>query len=688
MFRPLLILVAMVLVVLVRAPAAQADEGMWTFDNFPLAKVNKAYGLRLNQAWIDHIRDTSVRLSSGCSAGVVSADGLIFTNQHCVMECAQELSSASQDHVAEGFLAKNREDELTCQGLSAEILTGISDVTHDIRAATQGLTGDGFVQVLNGRISEIEMAACGADRKRHCQVISLYQGGQYKLYQYRKYSDVRLVFVPEFQAAFFGGDPDNFNFPRYALDVAFLRLYDDGRVVSTPQHLIWNDKAPRENDPVFISGNPGKTERLLTAAQLESQRDLYLPMTQVTRAELRGRLIGFAAQSPENKRISTDPLFDVENAFKAASGQELTLRDPAMFATKRAEEKRLKGALKGRFGRDIGNPWNDLDKVQSDYKRLLIPYFTFEQSLNQSSLFMYARFLVRGAAERTKPSAERLSEYTDSRLPWIENDLFTATPIDKPLEELYLAFRLSKAREYLTADATQTKLLLGRASPETLARGLVAGTRLDDVTERQRLWDGGMSAILASDDPMIQYALRIDPEARRIRQLYEDRIVGPTRIAGDKIARVRFKVYGTRTYPDATWSPRLSYGRVKGWNENGTLVTPFTDYAGLYTRATGQAPYQLPQSFLAARSRIDGSVVLDYTTSNDISGGSSGSPAINADGEIVGTVFDGNIHCLGGYYFYDGALNRTIMVSTAAVSEALAKVYDAGALLAELRAGN
>ncbi len=667
---------------------ASADEGMWTFDNVPLAKINKTYNLKLDQAWLDHVQASAVRLSVGCSASMVSPQGLVFTNHHCVGECAQDLSSPGQDYLANGYMAATKEDEKACPGMVAELLTSITDYTKYINAATKGLKGDAFVAAQDAKSAAIEKQACGDDKNARCQMITLYQGGQYKLYKYRKYSDVRLVFAPEFQAAFFGGDPDNFNFPRYALDVGFLRVYENGKPAATPNYLKWNSAAPKDGEPTFVAGNPGTTQRLMTVSQLEAMRDIYLPITQAMRSELRGRLIAFSEQSEENRRIAADPLFGLENSFKAFNGEALALRDPALFAAKAKEEAALKAGLKGDFKSEIGDPWADTAKAQKAYAELYLPYYFLETAPNTSTLFSIARDLVRSAEDRAKPSDQRLPEYTDSRLPITERKVLSPAPIDKPLERVYLEFRLSKAREYLTADAPQTKVLLGKDSPEQLAQTLVDGTQLQDIKVRQALWDGGLPAIKASNDPMIKYALAIDDAARAARKAYEAQVTGPTRMAAEKIARARFKAYGTSTYPDATFSLRLSYGKVAGWTYNGTTVAPFTYMSGLYDRATGQQPFLLAKHFADAQGKFDGKTVYDYVTTNDNVGGNSGSPELNAQGEVIGAAFDGNIHSLGGAFAYDGKLNRTVVVSTAAVTVALDKVYGDQALLKELTGQN
>lgn len=670
----------------VLAPAANADEGMWTFDNFPTQKVKDTYGVTLDRAFLDKIQSAAVRLS-GCSASVVSPDGLVLTNAHCVIACAQDLSSPAHDYVNDGFFTAARTEEKACPGQTAEILLTITDVTKAVNAASAGLTGADFVKAQGAKTAELEKAACGDDKALRCQVIGFYQGGQYKLYKYRRYSDVRLVFYPEYKAAFFGGDPDNFNFPRFNLDSGFLRLYENGQPVKTPGYLKFATQAPKENDLVLVAGNPGSTSRLLTVSQLETLRDVTIPTQQLMRSELRGRLIQFGEESPENKKITVDTLTSLENGYKVYFGQQLALQDPKVMEAKRAEEAALKAGMSTQDKALYGDPWADLAEVQSAAKDLYLPYYFLDQSLNSSSLFSYARTLVRAAKARTMPSAERLPEYADTRLPLLEKRLLDPANIHAGHERIFLEFRLLKAREYLTADNAVTKLLLGKESPEGLSRRLIEGTRLGDPVVRKALWEGGLEAIKASDDPMIQYALKIDEAALAVRRDYEAKVSGPTRIAAEKIAKIRFSAYGDTTYPDATFSLRLSYGKVTGWTYRGQTVTPFTTFAGLYDRATGNDPFELSAKFALAQGRLNLNTVYNFSSTNDIIGGNSGSPVINAKGEVVGAAFDGNIHSLGGAYYYDGTINRTVTVATPAILEALEKVYGRTALVRELTAG-
>ncbi len=669
------------------APPAYADEGMWTFDAFPVARANQATGARIDQAWLDRLQRASVRLAGGCSASMVSPEGLVLTNHHCVVSCVQELSSTQRDYVTAGFTTRARTEERQCPGFQAEVLQTITDVTPQIRSAVGSATGSARVQALGVASAAAEQAACGTDATLRCQVVSLYRGGQYKLYRYRKYTDVRLAFAPEFQAAFFGGDPDNFNFPRYALDAAFLRVYENGRPATTPDYLRWNANAPAEGDATFVSGNPGSTSRLLTVAQLQTQRDLVQPIVQLQRSELRGRVIRFAEQSPENRRISTDLLFGIENSFKATYGQQLALTDRTQMAAKQEAETELRRRVSRdrRLSREIGDPWAEIEAVQAAYQELYLPFRQLETSAGGgSSLYGYARALVRAAQERAKPAAERLPEFSESRLALLQRQLTEESQVYPEIEKMQLGFWLSKTREYLTADDPAVRGLLGRESPEGLAERLVSGSRLGDAAVRRRLYEGGLPAIQQSTDPMIRFVLATEGLGRTVRSQWEQRVSGPTDSAAERIARARFAIFGDTVYPDATFSLRLSYGRVAGWTYRGRTVTPFTRVGGLYERGTGQSPFDIAPRFVSARSRLDPNTVFDFTTTNDIIGGNSGSPVVNANGEVIGAAFDGNIHSLGGNYFFDPAVNRTVVVSTAAITEALTDVYDQPQLVAEL----
>jgi len=498
---------------------------------------------------------------------------------------------------------------------------------------------------------------------------------------------VRLVFAPEFQAAFFGGDPDNFNFPRYALDAGFLRIYEDGKPVATPNHLAWNPNAPKEGDVTFVAGNPGSTSRLLTMAQLEALRDQQLPLTLIQTSELRGRLLEYSTTGEEAKRVSVDPIFGLENGFKVYYGQQGALTDPAFMATKRTAEQELRQrvAADPALAQRIGDPWAELERVAAAQRDLYLPYRQLEAAAGQrSSLYSYAKSIVRAAKERAKPVAERRAGYSDADIASLGRRLATETPISNDLEKIYLDFWLSKTREYLTVDNADVKALLGKESPEQIAERLVDGTRLADPAFRAQALAMTPEQLAASGDPLIAFVLANDDAAQAIRTQWESAVSGPTSRAGEKIAQARFAVYGTNLYPDATFSLRLSYGQVKGWTYRGVTVTPFTEIGGLYERNTGAEPFNAAEDWMAAEGKVNKSTVYDFVSTNDIIGGNSGSPVINAKGEVIGAAFDGNIHSLGGSFGYDGELNRTVTVSTAAITEALRTVYNQPRLLREL----
>ena len=659
---------------------ARADEGMWTFDAFPAAKIKAEYGWAPDQAWLDRVRLASVRLTGGCSASFVSADGLILTNQHCVADCLADLSSPGNDLLNKGFVAAARGQEKQCPGQQAEIVTAIGDVTPEVKQAIGNATGEAAVKARTAAIANIEKANCSDTVKTRCQVVSLYGGGQYKLYTYRKYSDVRLVWAPEDAASKFGGDPDNYNFPRYALDGSFLRAYEDGRPVATPQHLKWTGREPREGELIFVVGNPGSTQRLLTASQLAYQREVNLPVLLATQSELRGRLLTAIGNDAERQREGNDKLYSVENNLKRHIGRTRALNDPAFFGRIAANERALKAKSAGNAA--IGDPWSEVDRAVAAHRAMDTEY-RFAQPLGE--LFAYALDLVRAGIERTKPNADRLPGYSDSALPLLEKELLDPKPIAPWLDQLYMEWSLSKSREYLGADHPQTRLLLGKESPEGLAQRLVTGSRLADPAVRKALWDGGDAAIAASTDPMIVYARAIEANDRALQKRYDEQVEGPLTAARAKLADARFAAYGASVYPDATFSLRITYGKVGGWVENGAKVPHRTTFAGAFDRATGAEPFALAPAFIANRSRIDEQGSLDFTYAADTIGGNSGSPVIDREANVIGANFDRNIHGLRNDYAYDMTMARSIGVSTAAIEQALKTIYPAPALLAELK---
>jgi Peptidase S46 len=664
-----------------------ADEGMWTFDHFPSGTVKARYGFAPDAAWLDNVRSSAVRLTSGCSASVVSKDGLVLTNHHCVVDCEQTMSTDKQDYVTQGFMTRARTEERQCPGMQAEILRQITDVTARVQAAIAHGDPKDAIKSRDAATATIADEACRGDTTSRCEVVSLYQGGQYKLYKYRKYSDVRLVFAPEFAVSFFGGDPDNFNFPRFCLDSAFVRLYENGKPAQMSAHLKWRRSAPSAGELVFVAGNPGSTSRLDTRAQLEMQRDWQIPIRQLVRSELRGRLSEYSQLGMEQKRTAGSTLFFVENSFKAYYGQERALLDPAFFSRLVEEKNELHTRVAGnpQLAAEVDEPWKQIDGAIASYQQIFLAHDFLEARAGSiSQLFGYARTLVRGAAERAKPSPDRLREYADSNLPLLEKELLDPQPIYPDLERIGLSLWLAKTREYLTVDNPLVKHLLGGDAPEALAGRLVAGSHLADPKVRESLWRGGAAAIKTSNDALIRFVVATDPDARSLRTRYEREVEGPITRAQEKLARARFKVYGDAAYPDATFTLRLSYGSVQGWTYQGQTVAPFTNFGGLYARASGIAPFRLPQRWLDAKAHLDPKTPLDVSTNNDIIGGNSGSPLIDSHGNVVGAIFDGNIHSLGGEFGFDPRLNRAIAVLTAAIGPALRNVYALPALADEL----
>ncbi len=686
--RPLLLASAAVLAV--AASSARAEEGMWTFDNFPIARANQALGTNIDQAFLDRVRLSSVKFG-GCSAGVVSGQGLVMTNNHCVATCVANLSTPQVNYAETGFTPKSREEEVKCPGASAEILTDISDVTERMKKAGEGLEGQAFTQARDAEAGRIETQACGDDAKVRCQVVSLYRGGQFKLYKFRKYDDVRLAWAPEDRAATFGGDLDNFSFPRFAIDAAFIRLYEDGKPVETPTHFAWNADKPTEGEAVFVSGNPGATQRLLTMDQLATIRDVVLPLDQLIASELRGRLIRYSEEGEEQAFIAMDPIVGLENTYKRGRGRMAALIDPAFMTAKAAAEADFMQRYAAANG-DGPDPWGALEAIQPAARELYPAMALLEGGTGLgttsvaggSQLFAWARTLVRGAQERAKPSDQRLPEFADSRLSGVQSRLFAERPTYPELEQIRLEWWLSKTREWLTVDNAHVATLLGKDSPEGLSARLVEGTQLADPAVRRALWDGGLAAVQASTDPMIRYALAVDADARAVRAEWEEKVQAPTDRASEQLAAARFAAYGDSVYPDATGTLRLTYGQVEGSDVPGQRFSAFTTFAGLWDRATGAEPFDVAPKLLAAKDRIDPDAVMDMAVSSDTIGGSSGSPAINARGQIIGANFDSTVLTQRNAYGYDRAVNRSVIVTTQAVTVALRDVYGMDHLVEEL----
>jgi hypothetical protein len=673
------------------AGAALADEGMWTFDHLPMQQMQQRYGFTPSQAWIDRVQRATVRLTD-CSGSFVSADGLVMTNHHCANSCLSQLSSNHTNYMANGFSASKREDEPKCPDAELNQLDSISDVTARVNAATAGKSGAERVAAERAIHSAIEKECIAGDAKTwRCQVVTLYHGGRYALYKYRRFQDVRLVFAPEQSIAFFGGDPDNYNFPRYDLDVTFLRAYVDGKPASTPQFLKFASHELKAGDMTFVVGNPGPTLRQAPWLPLLYLRDQQMTQAEAYLSEKRGVLWQYGRLGEQQTQQAQDDLVSASNGIQVYGEWLKTLGDASFAARKQADDASLAAWIKADPARvaKYGDPWAQIAKAQQQGE-ILEPRYDMIQRDNgfASSLFDDARTLVLAAAERGKPNAERLPAYRDANLPVLEQQLKSTAPVYPQYEQTLLSWSLEKMRQRLGADDDFVRQVLGKQSPDQLATALISGTKLADPAVREALWQGGEKAIAASTDPMIVLARSIDAQARAVRKQYEDDVDAPNRQATEAIAQALFARDGTASYPDATFTPRLSFGKVVGWNEGGKPVPPFTDLAGLYARATGADPFKLPDSWLKAKSSLDLSMPMDFVTDNDSVGGNSGSPVINRQGEAVGLLFDGNVHALAGTFMYDGSNNRAVAVDTTALLEAVRKVYHLPKLADELRNGH
>ena len=678
-------LIAALLVVGVASPLLlHADEGMWTFDNFPSHTVEAKYGFAPSQGWLDHVRLSSLRIAEGCSASFISPHGLVMTNHHCVLDCVQQLSTAQQNLVEKGFSASTPAEERKCPAFELDQLVQIRDVTADVQGATAGKKGSAANAALHAKEAQLQQS-CGSDPSTLCQVVSLYEGGVYDLYHYKRYTDVRLVFAPEMSVAQFGGDPDNFNFPRYDFDIGLVRAYEGGQPVNSPDYLKWSANGSTDGELAFVSGNPGGTSRELTTSQLAFERDTALPQVIPAVSEYRGLLERFVTESPERAREGDEDLFFDENTYKVVFGREQALLDPEFFDIKVREEQKLRQAVAAdpKLAADE-SAWKDMEQIEVTRAQL----FNETEAtafFGRSDLLSYAIALVRAATERTKPNSERLPEYTDQALVRVQQEISAPIPVYKDVEELRLRWLFSSARRDLGVDDPFIHKMLGKESPEELAQRLVSGTHLDDVKVREALYNGGQAAIAASNDPMIAFVESIDPDMRAVRKEYEARVEAPTRAAAERIAKARFAVYGTSVYPDATFTLRLSYGAVKGFTDaRGHFVHPYTTIGGLFDRATGAPPFNLPESWLSAKSRLNLATPMNLCSTNDIIGGNSGSPLINRKGEIVGLIFDGNIYSIGGDYAYDAAKNRAVAVDSRALLEGLRNVYHLNRIVDEI----
>ena len=676
------------------AAPAFADEGMWTFDNPPVKLLKERYGFEPSQAWLDHVRLSSVRINDGGSGSFVSADGLVLTNHHVALGQLSKASTAERDYVQGGFLAASREEEIPTNDLELNMLETMENVTARVQAAATAAGPDEAKQLA---ARKAEIAKIQKETKdstgRDCQVVTLYQGGEYWLYGYKKFTDVRIAFAPEFQAAFFGGDPDNFTFPRYCLDMALFRVYENGQPYHPKHYLKWNSGGANADDLVFVSGHPGNTERLTTLAQLEMARDVVLPMQLQAYGRRHAALERYSAAGDEQKRQANDQIFSIENTIKAFTGRLQGLQDPKLMAKKAEDEKAFRAKVAGNaeWAKAYGSAWDTIAQAQEKLRGRYKESALWSVGRSGSRLATQAVRIVQYVTEIGKPDGERLPGYHDAELESTRFAMFSPAPIYPEMETALLADWFAFQKENLPANDPFLAAVLDGKTPEEAARAVVGGTKVNDVDFRRSLVEGGTAAVAASNDPFIALARRVDPLLRDMYKWREDEVESKTQAAGEKIGAARFAVYGKTVSPDATFTLRLSYGTVRGYPYNGTLAPPKTTLYGLFERShefDGRSPFELAPRWRAAEKALDLSTPIDFVCTTDIIGGNSGSPVVNRAGELVGLVFDGNIESLVGDYVYDEATNRTVAVHSAGMTEALLKVYDAGALVEELLGAN
>lgn len=673
---------------------ALADEGMWTFNNVPRADIKKKYGFDVTDEWLNKVRLASVRFNNGGSGSFVSPNGLVLTNYHIVEDIVGEVSTPEKDLAKEGFVAKTRADEIKAPDLELNQLISIEDVTARVNGAVKpGATDAEAFAARRAETAAIEAESTKATGLRS-DVVTLYQGGQYNLYRYKKYTDVRLVFVPEFQAAFFGGDPDNFNFPRFNIDMALVRVYENDQPVHPESYFKWSTAGAKDGSLVFVTGNPGGTSRLNTVAHLEELRDASIPIIIRLLEHQEAMLKKYMAMGEEQTRQAQNELNGVQNALKVYRGRLEGLKDPNLMSRKKQEEAALRKAIAAKPDeqKKYGDAWDAIAKAHQAYPSYIKERRIFDQSGGfNSTLFGFARTLVRLAGESAKPNAERLPEYTDARRASLELSLYSPAPIHEDFEKLKLADSLAFMVELLGADNPLVKQVLDGKTPEARAAEMIAGTKLKDPQARKELAKGGKAAIEASTDPMIVVARMIDPKARELRKRFESEVTGVERSNYAKIARALFDIQGDKIYPDATFTLRLSYGAVEGYMENGKKVPPFTTLGGLFARSDKfkhEFPYNLPPRWTEKKSALNLNTPFNFVSTNDIIGGNSGSPTINQNGELVGLIFDGNIQSLVGDYVYDMSVNRAISVDSRGMLEVLKKIFGANEIAAELTAAS
>jgi Peptidase S46 len=678
------------LLILVIAPLIHAEEGMWTFDNPPLKQLEAKYNFHPSQAWLDHLRLSCVRLNDGGSGSFVSSDGLLLTNHHVARGQLQKNSTAEHNYVRDGFYAASPDQEMKSPDLEINVLVGMQDVTARVQGAAKGIADN--AKALKARDAEIAAIEKESKDKTglRSDVISLYQGGEYWLYQYKAYTDVRLVFAPEEQAAFYGGDPDNFTYPRYDFDMALFRVYENGKPLHTENYLKWSAKGAAPGELIFISGHPGGTSRDDTMAQLETEREVLEPAAIEYLQRRIASAQAFAAKGPENARLVDNTIFGLQNSLKVYIGRADALSDKGIIAKKQAEETdfRNRVAANPEWQKEYGDAWQTIADAQEKLK----PEIKSEIfNRTDSNLFRIALMIVQYVAEVKKPDGERMPNFHEAGLDSLRFEMLSPAPVYPSREKLFMSNALKLAQEKMGKDDPYVQAIIQGKDLDTAVNSLVDGTKLADPAVRKALLDGGESAVAASTDPMIMAARRVDPIAREDDKRMRETILSVLTPAGEKLGKARFLVYGKNAYPDATFTLRLSYGTVIGYPYNGTIAPPFTTFYGLYDRAasfSNKPPFDLTQKEAAGRDKIDLATPLDFVSTGDIIGGNSGSPVVNREGELVGLIFDGNIESLAGDFVYDGEKNRAVAVHSAGMLEGMRKIYGVNQLADQLEGKN
>ncbi len=668
------------------AVALHADDGMWLLNNPPLKDLKDRHGFEATPAWLEHVQKSSVRFNNGGSGSFASAEGLVVTNHHVASDAIYKLSTKEHNYLKDGFYAKTRAAELKCVDLELNVLMSIEDVTARINAAVKpGLSAGESQAARQSVMAAVEKESTDQTGLRS-DIVTLYQGGQYHLYRYKRYTDVRLVWAPEQQAAFFGGDPDNFEFPRYCLDVTLFRVYENGAPVKVEHHLKWNPNGTNAGDLVFITGHPGSTQRLITMAELEYARDVQVPNAMAYLKNREVLLNSYGKRGEENARRARDELLSIENSRKVYDGRISGLLDPALLAAKRVEEDGLKQFAADHPEFAAADAWDKIAEAQRTIALHALANNLLEAYGLNSDLFAKARQLLRAATERTKPNGERLREYRDSAKTEFELALFSEEPVYKDFEILKIKNFLEFAAMELGANEPAVQAALGGKAPGVRAAELVSGTKVDDVAFRKQLYAMSAEELAKVDDPMIALARAIDAESRAARKTIETQNEVKQQ-AHARIAKVRYAKDGDRVSPDATFTLRLAYGTVKGLSQDGVAIAPYTQMAGTFARATEHnniAPYDLAPAWVAAKDRVKGDTPYNLISTAYSIGGNSGSPTLNRNGEFIGILFDGNIHSLVWNYAYSDAVARSVSVDVRGILEAMRTVYGAGALADEI----